>query len=247
MDNYIHEMDWATSENLFDSNSNYRMYQYDLIRDYVGKNILEVGTGDREFTHLLVTENHEVERIYSTEPSDVFFKDPSSKFQFPTYVQFENKDLFNLKDENLGQFDTIVFIHVLEHIEQDKMALDVSYDLLEKDGHILIEVPALPFLFSKHDESLGHYRRYTKKMLRSIVDTNKFEILKLWYQDPIGVLGSFYYFKVRKIKLKSDAGENLVSTQGNIYDKYVIPFEKKLEKLITFPFGLSLTAILKKK
>ncbi len=68
----------------------------------------------------------------------------------------------------------------------------------------------------------------------------------MWYQDPIGVLGSLYFFKLRKIKLKSEEGQNLVSSQGGIYDKYVIPFEKKIEKYITFPFGLSLTAILKK-
>ncbi len=132
-------------------------------------------------------------------------------------------------------------------IKNDKAALDHTYTLVKEGGYVLIEVPALPCLFSVHDETLGHHRRYNKKMLKKIIDPNKFEIKKIWYQDPIGVLGSFYFFKLRKIKIKSDEGENLVSSQGGIYDKFIIPFEKAIERVITFPFGLNLTAILKKK
>ena len=42
-------------------------------------------------------------------------------------------------------------------------------------------------------------------------------------------------------------GNTAAQKQGSIYDKWVIPFEKRIEKYITFPFGLSLTAILKKR
>ena len=110
----------------------------------------------------------------------------------------------------------------------------------------MIEVPALPWLFSIHDEMLGHYRRYNKPLLRSIIDNKMFINVKMWYQDPIGVFGSLYYFKFNKIKLKSDDGHKLVLKQGTFYDKYIIPFEKNLEKFVTFPFGLSLSVVLKK-
>lgn len=119
--------------------------------------------------------------------------------------------------------------------------------MLEKGGYILIEVPALPFLYSVHDEVLGHYRRYTKKILREAINPELYETVRMWYNDPIGVVGSFVFFKMLKRKINSDEGTVLVKNQGGIYDKYVIPFEGKIEKFITFPFGLSLTAVLKKK
>ena len=63
----------------------------------------------------------------------------------------------------------------------------------------------------------------------------------------VGVLGSLYFFKIKRTKLASTDGVQLVKNQGNIYDKYVIPFESFIEKFLRFPFGLSLTAVLQKK
>jgi len=84
-------------------------------------------------------------------------------------------------------------------------------------------------------------------MIRDIVDADKYIIKDIWYQDIVGVLGSLYFFKIRKTKLASNDGVQLVKNQGNIYDKYVIPVEKFVEKFIRSPLGLSLTAVLQKK
>jgi 2-polyprenyl-3-methyl-5-hydroxy-6-metoxy-1,4-benzoquinol methylase len=246
-DKYISGMDW--NEGKFANNvlQNYRKYQYNLVGKYMGKAVLEVGSGDRGFTiEILRAKEKEIERLVSIEPSITLYEGHMDNFSFPANYKFSNTDLFDLKPGDYGKFDTAVFIHVLEHIEQDKKALDHTHTLLEDNGRVLIEVPALQFLFSVHDEMLGHYRRYNKKMLRSIIDPSKYKIEKIWYNDPIGVLGSWYFFKFKKIKLKSDEGKNLVSSQGGVYDKYIIPFEGAIEKFITFPFGLSLNAVLKK-
>jgi hypothetical protein len=108
-------------------------------------------------------------------------------------------------------------------------------------------VPAIPFLFSVHDEMLGHFRRYSIKNLKNIIDTEKYSIHKIWYQDLLGVIGSLYFFKFRRIKLTSTEGVRVVKSEGNIYDKYLIPFESYIEKFVRFPLGLSITAVLKKK
>jgi len=246
-DTYVHDMDWGKDKISFNDFNNYRKYQYDLIKDYVGNTIIEIGTGDKSFTKKILENNLNVERIYSIEPSETLFKLNNDKYNFPEIVKFDCIDLFDLNTDKTGIFDTAIFIHVLEHIEQDKKALNTIHNFIKPGGYVLIEVPALPSLFSVHDKVLGHYRRYNKKMIKSIVDIDKYETVKLWYQDPIGVLGSLYFFKLRKIKMKSDQGFNLAKNQGGIYDKYVIPFEKNIEKIIKFPFGLSLTAILRKR
>ncbi|MEI7594305.1 MAG: class I SAM-dependent methyltransferase [Bacteroidota bacterium] len=245
-DRYVYSMDWGNCEMSSIILNNYREYQYNLIKNYVGNNILEVGSGDRKFTAQIAKNKPQLTRILSIEPSAVLFDLYQNNNNFAENITFQCIDLFNLDFKNTGKFDTAFFIHVLEHIEEDKKALDIVCDSIQPGGYVLIQVPALPFLFSNHDRSVGHYRRYNKKTLKSIVDQEKYTIEKLWYQDPIGIIGSLYYFKHKKIKLKSKDGIRLVKKQGQIYDKYIIPFERFLEKYIKFPFGLSLTMVLKK-
>jgi ubiquinone/menaquinone biosynthesis C-methylase UbiE len=246
-DEYVHGMDWLSGELEEFELSNYRKYQYDLIAKHLGKNILEVGSGDRSFTNQIMRHAGKIDRIISIEPSATLFELHKNKYKFPNNISFHVIDLFNMTMDTFGLFDTALFVHVLEHIEKDREALNKVYELLLPKGKVLIEVPALHLLFSVHDEMLGHYRRYNKKTLTEIVDTDKYVIKNIWYQDIIGVLGSLYFFKIKKIKLASTNGVQLVKNQGNVYDKYIIPFESFIEKFIRFPFGLSITAVLQKK
>jgi SAM-dependent methyltransferase len=209
-DQYVHGMDWLSGELEEFELSNYRKYQYDLIAKHLGKNILEVGSGDRSFTNQILKYAKQFNRIVSIEPSTMLFELHGNKYKFPNHISFHRMDLFNMKEDTFGLFDTALFIHVLEHIERDREALNKVYELLLPKGKILIEVPALPFLFSVHDEMLGHYRRYNKKTLTEIIDTDKYVIKDIWYQDIIGILGSFYFFKIKKTKLASTDGVHLV-------------------------------------
>jgi 2-polyprenyl-3-methyl-5-hydroxy-6-metoxy-1,4-benzoquinol methylase len=248
-DRYIHGMDWLGAfDELQDFElSNYRKYQFDLISKHIGKNILEVGSGDRSFTNQIVKNIDNIERIVSIEPSSVMMELYKEKYKLPDFVKFSIIDLFDMTPDSYGLFDTIILVHVLEHIEKDREALSHLHSLLAPKGKVLIEVPAMKFLFSIHDDMLGHYRRYNKGNFKAMVDTDLYKIHDLWFQDEIGVFGSFIFFKLRGVKLKSEEGVNLVIKQGGIYDKYIIPFEKFFERFIRFPFGLSLTGVLEKK
>jgi len=246
-DEYVHGMDWGVGELQSFELSNYRKYQFDLIGKHIGKNILEVGSGDRSFTNQIVKNAHGIDRIVSVEPSSTLMDAFKDKYKLPEYVTFEGLDLFDITPSSFGLFDTIILIHVLEHVINDRDALTHLHSLLAPGGKVLIEVPAMPSLFSPHDELVGHVRRYNKKNFRAMVDTSLYDLKDLWFQDEIGMIGSFIFFKIKKVKLKSEKGVNLVKNQGRFYDKYVIPFEKFYEKFIRFPFGLSLTGILQKK
>ena len=246
-DKYVHGMDWSSDVAQDFELSNYRTYQFNLISKYIGKNILEVGSGDRSFTNQIVTKIDNYDRLVSIEPSSTLRELHKNKYNFPNNVTFEDFDLFDLTPEHYGYFDTIILVHVLEHIENDLNALNHLHSLLSPGGMLLIEVPAIKFLYSIHDEMLGHYRRYNKNNLKSAVNNDLFNIKKLWYQDPIGVLGSLIYFKIKKINLHSEEGISLAGSQGGFYDKYLIPIEGLIEKFITFPFGLSLTCIIQTK
>ena len=58
------------------------------------------------------------------------------------------------------QFDLVAMLDVLEHIDDDAGSLKALRNLIARNGRILITVPALPWLWSKHDEIHHHKRRY---------------------------------------------------------------------------------------
>ena len=68
-------------------------------------------------------------------------------------------------------FDLILLMDVLEHIEDDRGALAETWGKLRPGGHLFITVPAFMFLWSRHDEVLGHHRRYTLARLRQLLET----------------------------------------------------------------------------
>jgi 2-polyprenyl-3-methyl-5-hydroxy-6-metoxy-1,4-benzoquinol methylase len=246
-DNYVRDMDWHSNDSGFNNFDRYRKYQYNLIKNYVGSNILEVGSGDRSFTKQILLNSQGKVNLLSIEPSKTLYDlAVKNDLKFPSNFTFSSIDLFDMGKEFYSKFDTIFMIHVLEHIKNDDLAIDHISHLLTPGGYLLIQVPALQWLFSEHDKSIGHYRRYNKENLLNLVNLDKFKVEKLCYQDPIGIIGSLIYFKFKKIKLKSYDGLKLVNNQGSIYNNYIIPFEEFFENYINFPIGLSLTIVLKK-
>lgn len=73
--------------------------------------------------------------------------------------------------ENFSMFD------VLEHIENDRAFLNSLYQALTPDGKLYLTVPAYQFLWSNHDEHVGHFRRYSMSNLRKLLRSEGFEIL----------------------------------------------------------------------
>lgn len=68
-----------------------------------------------------------------------------------------------------SRYDIVCALDVIEHIEDDHMALRWMQERLRPGGLLLITVPAHPWFFSRHDEALGHHRRYTREAFRAIV------------------------------------------------------------------------------
>lgn len=136
--------------------------------------------------------------------------------------------------------NTICMVNVLEHIEDDVMALKALNGILQKDGHICIFVPALSFLYSKLDRIFGHYRRYSKSELVHVVDEAGFDILKVEYMDFAGI---FAWGLINTL----GGSTNLNPRATLIYDRFVIPITRTLEKFIPIPIGKSLVLVARKK
>lgn len=65
-----------------------------------------------------------------------------------------------------ASFDLVSALDVLEHMPDDRRAIQEIFRVLKKGGFALITVPAHHWLWSRHDEALHHLRRYTTDELR---------------------------------------------------------------------------------
>src|SRR6516165_5072124 len=62
---------------------------------------------------------------------------------------------------NLPEYDCVLALDVIEHIDDDSQAMRELGCLLKPGGRVIVSVPSLPDLYSEFDEVQGHRRRYT--------------------------------------------------------------------------------------
>jgi SAM-dependent methyltransferase len=68
------------------------------------------------------------------------------------------------------KFDLIAALDVLEHVTKDKESVQALAERLNKNGFMLVTVPAYQWLWDRHDEIHHHKRRYTKSGLIKIFE-----------------------------------------------------------------------------
>ncbi len=69
-----------------------------------------------------------------------------------------------------GSFDTIVLLDVLEHLDDDVALLCAAAEVCAPGGRLVISVPAFQALWSRHDETFQHRRRYSRRQLLTVVE-----------------------------------------------------------------------------
>lgn len=148
-----------------------------------------------------------------------------------------------------NSYDLIVMTDVLEHIEKDEQALSEAYSLLKSGGHLVLTVPAHMFLWSQHDETHYHFRRYSKKELVIKLKDAGFIIKKASYYNfflfpPIALI-RFIKAKLHIKEKSSDLSIPVAPVNTLLYNLFV--GEKHLLKLFNLPTGVSLIAVCQKQ
>ncbi|WP_067801899.1 class I SAM-dependent methyltransferase [Actinomadura formosensis] len=209
-----------------DEARNYRKYEYETVAPYVGRSMLEVGSGLGHFSeqfagrldYLVVSDNDpycvgELRKRHAGN-DDVEVID----LALPADIEIRQK------------VDTVVMMNVLEHIKDDVQALRDLASVTDNGGRIVIWVPGYMQLYGDFDRKVGHVTRYTPATLEKTVREAGLvpEVLK-----PINFLGGIaWWFAVRR----GGAGypdPRLVK----IYDRTVVPLTRGIERLIRPPFG----------
>ena len=84
-----------------------------------------------------------------------------------------------------GRWDAVCLFDVLEHVDDEAGALAACRRLLVPGGRLFVTVPAYAWLWSRHDELLGHRRRYTARGLRQVAERAGFTVERLTYFNTL--------------------------------------------------------------
>jgi SAM-dependent methyltransferase len=143
--------------------------------------------------------------------------------------------------------DLLVFLDVLEHIEDDASSLKILSKYIKDDGSLVLTVPAYQFLWTKHDEQHHHKRRYTVNRLRQLMESNGWKVSYISYFNtllfPLALLDRI---KEKILPSKESEGLNMPPDLINKFFEKIFSFESRLLGRIVFPFGLSILVIANK-
>jgi hypothetical protein len=87
-------------------------------------------------------------------------------------------------DAAISPSTCVALLDVIEHIEDDAMALETLAARMEPGASLVVTVPAMPWAFSSWDSELGHYRRYTRSQLRATLEAAGFDVRECSYLFP---------------------------------------------------------------
>jgi len=82
-----------------------------------------------------------------------------------------------------GSFDTVMALDVIEHLDDEVGFLRAASELCSPDGVLIIAVPAFQWMWSQHDETFQHRRRYSARQLRSTLEGAGLEVERLTYTN----------------------------------------------------------------
>jgi len=217
---------------------NWKAYFASRLTPYVIGRVLEVGAGlggttirlrnSRQASWLCLEPDPKLaSRLESTLRENSSF--------VPTSVV--NGDITSLHADQ--QFDCILYIDVLEHIEADAEELARAAAHLAPEGVLVVLCPAFPILFSQMDYALGHFRRYTKSTLSAVFPPG-LQRREVFYLDSLGMIASL----ANRLFLRQSAPNE---KQVKFWDGWIIPLSRGfLDRLLAYSIGRSVIAVYSK-
>lgn len=150
-----------------------------------------------------------------------------------------------------GTFNVVVLFDVLEHIHDHELGIQDLTRVLGRDGILLLTVPAFSFLWSDHDETNEHFRRYNYSQINSLFNKVDLDILDWTYFNTflfpvIAVLRLFQDLLPRGSGESSAFEMNRPGRINQLLSK-IFKLETLLLNLIRFPFGVSLLVVAQKR
>jgi SAM-dependent methyltransferase len=142
-----------------------------------------------------------------------------------------------------GRWDAVCLFDVLEHVADDAGALAACRRLLAPGGRLIVTVPAYAWLWSRHDELLGHRRRYTTGSLRAVALAAGFAVERLTYFNTLLAPPIMAVRLARTALRRPDHDLARPAPLVNRLLARAFAAEARLLRRVSLPFGISVLLI----
>jgi len=204
----------------------------DLIGPSIRGDVLEIGCGTGNFTGLIASRANSVVAV---DLDAEFITAAQQRWKGNPSISFRCCDATT--EDWKSAFDTIVLLDVIEHIKDDVGFLRSLRRALRPGGTLVIKVPSGNWLYGTMDRAIGHYRRYSQQTLRSTLRSADWHDRTSFYFNRLGVLG--WWLNGRVLHRVTPPATQVKTIE------MLAPVLRRIEGLVSLPFGLSLIAISK--
>ena len=219
---------------LFLAARNWKSYWSRKIRPHIGQAVLEVGAGFGANTPYLFGESRR--RWVCLEPDAALAARIPNQLRDHAWANIIETRIGTLHDiSGAEQFDTLLYIDVLEHIENDRAELSAALAHLAPGGKIIVLSPAHPWLFTPFDRAIGHFRRYTKATLLACTPPGA-RLIELYYLDSVGLLAS----SANRLLLHQSMP---TAAQIGFWDRWLVTNSLWLDPLLRFQLGKTVIGV----
>ncbi|PYT16811.1 MAG: hypothetical protein DMG59_09440 [Acidobacteria bacterium] len=215
----------------------YFEWQARLATEQLGRRVLEVGCGMGNFTrHLL-----DREMVVGIDVVEDCVSRLRDRFPGQPNLVVRRMDIQDPEFRQLKQYrpDSVVCLNVLEHVPDDRRALEHIHDVLPAGGRAVFILPAFESLYGPIDANLGHFRRYSKQPWRELVAAAGLRPRVVRYINSVGCIGWWVNAKVFK---RTEQSEDQIA----IFDSLIVPVLSRVERWVEPPIGQSIFTVLER-
>ena len=206
-----------------------------------GKSVVDIGCGAGFFLGMLAGEKRTLMGI-----------EPNEGMRALAHTLNPQIKVVSGSAEDIGTLITtpvecITMLDVLEHVKDDSAQVQRTWSALSPGGEFIIVVPAYPFLYGERDKNMGHYRRYSKQALETVLTANGFVVESMRYWNTLGVLPYAVSEKILhrplRVRLREEAEGGVLRT---FLQKVLHFWVREFENRFSIGFGLSIICVAKK-
>lgn len=232
------QIDYIGNElGLFAHARNWKSYFASRLRPYISGDVAEVGAGLGGTTQVLCTGSEQ--SWTSIEPDPRLCDEIAGKVTRNELPSIVKSSVSVLADRPLTDtFDSILYIDVLEHIQDDRREAEHAAARLNPGGHLVVLAPAHQALYTPFDKAIGHYRRYSKKSIRAISPPG-LKLKACFYLDSVGLFASI----ANKVLLRQSHPK---LGQILFWDRFMVPPSRIIDRILFGTLGKTLIAVWEK-
>lgn len=216
----------------------FNRWMYETILPHCQGTILEIGSGIGNISEFFLAAGHPI-CLSDIRPNYVDILTE----KYGHYPNLRSVLLMDLVDPDfdrqfqpeLETFDTIFALNVVEHIQDDELAVRNAGKLLKTGGKLIILVPAFQALYNRFDEELAHFRRYRMDTLDAVLQKSGLTVVHHQYFNFPGIFG--WWLSGRILRKKT-----IPKGQMKLYDQ-LVPLFRIVDKVLLNQVGLSVISV----